>query len=421
MSRIKLSYSTFGLTRLSIIEAINAVADAGYPGIELAFHRDNFNPFQITDALLDEIKQTLKARSIAPACISAPTHFFLNERPHEPSLFCTDIAGRKQRIDLIKRAVKVAQYLGAPNVCFGSGFVREEHMNNPQINPRELLIDSIRECLKDVGDVTLVIEPEPGMYIETIGDGLDLIREINDDHFRLHLDLNHVSCGDDDYVSKIPEAAPLTNYLHISDTVDGYNLKMVSIDEDTQYDLDSANYLIYYPSRADYLLVDKKHSLYFHDEPLTAQEKTDIEKLAHTINQVDAVQYVDYNALANSPSSYDPEIDVYGFSIQRMSFYVVDRAKPILRYIREQGIADKMVANTVTGRVHFHEIPGKGEVDFKGCFQKLVDNGFSGYGSVELYHHMDHWEEALSESLSYLQRQLPQEVGLETKPEKTGT
>jgi len=410
MSKIKLSYSTFGLTKLSIIDAINAVADAGYAGIELAFHKRNFNPFKITNELLDQIKETLAARSLAPACISAPTHFFMNERPHEPALLSTDIAGRKQRIDLIKRAIKVAQYVGAPLVCFGSGFIREDNVNHPEIDPRKLLVEGIRECLKDIGDVTMVIEPEPGMYIETIDDGVSIVKEVNDAHFKLHIDINHVSCGDHDYHLKLAGAAEFTRYLHISDTVDGYNVKMVTIEEDTKYDLDFANYLIYFPERADYLLVDKTHSLYFHDAPLTTEEQAKILQTAKAINHCDTVEYVDYNQLVNGPSSYDAELDVYGFSIPRMSFYVVDRAKPILRYIRERGIATKMVANTLTGKVHFHEIPGEGEVDFEGCFQTLIENGYAGFGSVELYHHVDGWEKALSDSLSFLKKCLPEEV-----------
>lgn len=413
ISKIQLAYSTFGLTKLSILEAIKSVANAGYHGIELAFHKSNFNPFDLTDARLQKIKQALKVNALFPACISAPTYFFMDERPHEPSLICTDLAGRKQRIDLIKRAIKVARYLESPLVCFGSGFLREEHVNNPNINPRKLLIDSIHDCLKEVGDVTLVIEPEPGMYIETINDGIELVKEINNQQFRLHLDLNHVSCGDHDYLFEIATAASLTRYLHISDTVDGYNVKMVSSSDDAHFDLSKTNYLIYYPKRADYLLLDKQHSLYFHDAPLSIQEQQEIMHFAYSINQCNNIEYVDYNTLTKSTSIYDPEIAVYGFSIQNMSFYVVDRAKPILRYIRERGIATKMIANTITGRVHFHEIPGKGDINIKGCFDALINNGFSGYGSVELYHHAERWQEALSDSFNYLTQLLSKEKSTE--------
>ena len=37
---IRLAYSTFGLTKLPFLDAIDAVARAGYEGVEISFHRD---------------------------------------------------------------------------------------------------------------------------------------------------------------------------------------------------------------------------------------------------------------------------------------------------------------------------------------------------------------------------------------------
>ena len=63
---------------------------------------------------------------------------------------------------------------------------------------------------------------------------------------------------------------------------------------------------------------------------------------------------------------------------------------------------NKMVANTLTGVVHFHEIPGEGTLDFESSFKALRENGFSGYASVELYHHVASWEKALADSFMHL-------------------
>jgi sugar phosphate isomerase/epimerase len=87
---------------------------------------------------------------------------------------------------------------------------------------------------------------------------------------------------------------------------------------------------------------------------------------------------------------------------------VLERARPILIYLRSTKDAngkllmDKMVANTLTGIVHFHEIPGEGTMDFAASFKALSDNGFSGYASVELYHHVASWEKALNDSYRHL-------------------
>ncbi len=125
---IQLSYSTFGLTGLPFLEAIDAVARAGYAGIELSFHREQFNPFDLDEADLDAVRKRLEAARIVPACVATASHFFTPSRPHEPSLLTLDVAGRKRRIDLVKRGIRVARRLGVRLVTFGSGFLREEHV-----------------------------------------------------------------------------------------------------------------------------------------------------------------------------------------------------------------------------------------------------------------------------------------------------
>ncbi len=167
---IKLSYSTFGLTNVDFLDSIREVDKAGYPGIELAFHRDQFNPFNLTDDYVAAIKKRLATVNVKAACVATASHFFTPSRPHEPSLMSPDTAGRKRRIDLVRRGIDLARKLDIPLVTFGSGFIRDEHVSNPSVNPRELLVDSIQQCLKlvhDDEDITLLIEPEPGMFIET--------------------------------------------------------------------------------------------------------------------------------------------------------------------------------------------------------------------------------------------------------------
>jgi sugar phosphate isomerase/epimerase len=67
---IKLSYSTFGLTNVNFLDSINEVDKAGYPGIELAFHRDQFNPFEITDEYISAIKKRLETVKVKAACVA---------------------------------------------------------------------------------------------------------------------------------------------------------------------------------------------------------------------------------------------------------------------------------------------------------------------------------------------------------------
>lgn len=408
---IKLSYSTFGLTNLDFLESIKKVDEARYPGIELSFHRDQFNPFEITDEYLAKVKKQINDLEVKAACVSTASHFFTPSRPHEPSLMTPDLAGRKRRIDLVKRGIHVARKLDVSLVSFGSGFLRDEHVSNPSVNPRELLVDSIHQCLDELHNdenITLLIEPEPGMYIETLEQGIDLINEVNSPRLQLHLDLNHNYCSEKNYLDALGKAAPHAKFLHISDSQEGYNLKLVKMADDLKMDLSFAKYLIYFPEFADYLLVDPEHPIYFHDEVPGATQKNRIEAILGSVNISGSPAFVNYNSLYVGQSPFESEIFVYLISVPGLSYDVLERARPIIIYLRTTKDAngkllmDKMVANTLTGIVHFHEIPGEGTMDFAASFKALTDNGFSGYASVELYHHVASWEKALNDSYKHL-------------------
>jgi sugar phosphate isomerase/epimerase len=408
---IKLSYSTFGLTNLDFLDAIDVVDKAGYAGIELSFHRDQFNPFDITDEYLATVKKCLDSARVKPACVATASHFFTPSRPHEPSLMSPDLAGRKRRIALVKRGIHVARKLGVSLVTFGSGFIRDEHVTNPSVNPRELLVDSIQQCVREIHDgedITLLIEPEPGMFIETVKQGMSLVDEINAPRFKLHLDICHMYCSEHNYVAALAQAAPYTRYLHISDAQKGYNLKIVMMAENLKIDLDFASYLVYFPENADYLLVDANHPIYFCDEKPTREQQKRIEAILSQAGIGQVLAYVDYASLYAGSTPFDDEIFTYLISVPGLSFDVLERAKPIVAYLRGAKVAngkslvEKMVANTLTSIVHFHEIPGEGTLDFAASFKALTDNGFSGYSSVELYHHVASWEKALADSYRHL-------------------
>jgi sugar phosphate isomerase/epimerase len=408
---IHLSYSTFGLTNLDFIESIRQVDKAGYAGVEVSFHRDQFNPFDLTDDSLAAVRRAFDSLRARPACVATASHFFTPSRPHEPSLMTPDLAGRKRRIDLVRRGVDMARKLGVSLVTFGSGFIRDEHVSNPSVNPRELLVDSIRQCLDFVRsdeDMTLLIEPEPGMFIETIEQALSLIAEVDSPRFRLHLDLNHMYCSEQNYLAALAKAAPYTRYLHISDAQPGYNLKIVKDAETLHLDLDFASTLVYFPQSAGYLLVDRRHPIYFGDRKPEAAQQKRMDDLLAGAGVPGPLQYVDYTSLFNGASSLESEIFVYLISMPGLSYDVLERARPILLYLRAapgadgKPLVDKMLANTLTGVVHFHEIPGDGSFDFAASFDTLTANGFSGYGSVELYHHVQSWEKALHDSYRHL-------------------
>ncbi len=405
---IQLGYSTFGLTNLPFLDAIDAVAKAGYAGVEISFHRDQFNPFNLGTDDLDAVKRQLVKSGITAACVATASHFFTPQRPHEPSLMTLDLAGRKRRIDLVRRGIRVARHLGVNLVTFGSGFRREDHVRNSGVDPREVLADSVHECLKEIRDgedITLLIEPEPGMVIETLAQGAEIIGMVGDPRFALHIDICHSYCCEPDYIAALGKAAPLTRYLHISDAREGWNLKIVEDQPDLSFDMGFASYLVYFPDTADFLLVDRKHPILFCDDTPPPAQRARIDELLARAGMSAQPKQVDYSSLYAGHSALDDEIFTYLISVPNLSFDVLERAWPIVAFMRgarSPRLVERMVANTLTGIVHFHEIPGEGTLDLAASFKALNDAGFDGYGSVELYHHVESWQGALDASHRHL-------------------
>ncbi|MCB1560489.1 MAG: sugar phosphate isomerase/epimerase [Xanthomonadales bacterium] len=405
---IDFSYSTFGLTRLTFPEAIAAIGRAGYAGVELAFHRDQFNPFELTDADLDTIRDSLDRAGLAAPCLATASHFFNPQRPHEPSLLSTDLAGRKRRIDLIKRGIRVARALGVKLVTFGSGFRRDDHVRQPQLEPLDLLVESVRECLREIGDgddITLLIEPEPGMLIETMEEATTLIDEMADPRFGLHIDICHAYCSEPDYIEALAQAASSARYLHISDARAGYNLKISSHDDDLDPDLAFASHLIHFPASSSFFLLDPHHPVLFTDQWPDAVLERQVTAHLRRAGLPLRWRTVNFDDLPHGRSSLDDEIFTYLISVPGLSFDVLERAHPVIAWLRghdRPALVDRMVANTRTGIVHFHEIPGEGTLDLAASFRALEDNGFRGFGTVELYHHVESWQNALDASLRHL-------------------
>ena len=71
------------------------------------------------------------------------------------------------------------------------------------------------------------------------------------------------------------------------------------------------------------------------------------------------------------------------------------RALPKTRHIHIEDIRQ---------RVHHHEIPGEGDIDFCRVYSLLKRAGYAHYVSVELHHHDGMWKRALDESLAYLRK-----------------
>jgi hydroxypyruvate isomerase len=266
----KFSFNSTTLRNMDVFEALSQIQDCGYDGVELTLNDSHLHPLRSSMERVLAIRDFCSDRDIQIVCVAAGGDRLLSDIPYQPSLIDLDQKGRRQRIDLLKRSIEITEILEAPILNFNSGFL-PEGLSRAAAN--DYLRQGIGELLAEKGNVTFVVEPEPGFYIGTTSAAIKLIQEINDPRFLLNLDIGHVYCSEDDCYDAINRAMPFTRNVHIED---------------------------------------------------------------------------------------------------------------------------------IKQRIHHHEIPGEGDIDFSRVFSILHRANYSHFVSVELHHHADMWQRALKESLEYL-------------------
>lgn len=403
---MKLSFSCNSAELLSIEEICEQLGMYGYSGVELSFQRGQFDPEDITSHRITELANYFKNSFTKPVCISTATTKFLSEVPHEPSLINLDTDKRSKRSDLILKGIFLAEKIGVPLVSFQSGYVRDEHIDCTREMLINLLVNEIKNLLKSITDkIKLVIEPEPGMFIETIDEANELIAGVNDDRFGLHLDIGHVFCTEKDYVQAIREHGKKTLYIHMADIRDGFNLnyrtckileaqKILSNTKSinpTLFDVEDHDIFIFAAENSKYIL---KYS----NQMLLKEFKSYI----HPVIIIDK-EYL----LIKKTGELDLEIHAYLDSLSGISYERALKAYDAVATLRlgnseVKPLINAVVCNTIRGKVHYHDLFGNGAIDYPRVISALINSGYDGYCTIELYNHAPLWKTVAPQSIKYI-------------------
>jgi sugar phosphate isomerase/epimerase len=211
----RLAYNANGLRSIGLRDAVQAVAAAGYQGIELSLHPNHIDPKAFTKADADSLRTFIHEQGIQACCLATGADTLLGPERFEPSLIHPSKSARQQRIDLLRWAIDVAGWLEVPVVSVASG------LRKPEVSSalaHDMLLTGISSCLEHAGtSVTLAIEPEPDFFIQTNVEACALIREIGSPYFRLNQDIGHANVCEDDYLKSIEKSLTLTSHIHVED------------------------------------------------------------------------------------------------------------------------------------------------------------------------------------------------------------
>ena len=213
---MKLAFSTNAFKKVSFEESLRQIADAGYQGVEIMADVPHAYPPQMSRRRLRGAVGLLKALRLGVSNVNAFTFFALGDTYH-PSWIDSSPKVRAQRVEHTENCVRLAHDLGCghlstePGGPLPSGVSREQAMEWFRLG-----LQMVYPLARELG-VTILIEPEPDLLLETSDDFLEFIGTVPHGQVGLNFDVGHFFCVGEDPAAAAHALAPWIRHVHIED------------------------------------------------------------------------------------------------------------------------------------------------------------------------------------------------------------
>ena len=217
---MKLAFSSNAYMHFSIEDTIARIADLGYKGIELLADVPHAWPAGLLPERKKSIRRALDQHGLTISNINA---FMMNavadpRQPYwHPGWTDPDPHYRAIRREHTKRSLQLAQELGAPHITTEPG----GHLTPEQSweTGAKIFYDELMPCveLAEKLQVQLLIEPEPGLLIETFGQYLQFMQRIKSPWVKLNFDIGHAYCVSEDPQDWVEKMQSHTVHYHFED------------------------------------------------------------------------------------------------------------------------------------------------------------------------------------------------------------
>src|SRR6516165_3990520 len=217
---MRLAFSTNAYLKFPFTEAARRLAHIGYRGLEIMADVPHAWPSFLLEEQKQSIRDALATNRLAISNINAFMMHAINDprqRYWYPSWIEPDRHYRQIRIDHTRRALTLARELGSPCITTEPG---------GPVEPGASWSSALKlfvEMLKPVAEhaekegVLLLVEPEPGLLIETVDQFLELMQHLDSPAVGMNYDIGHAYCVGDDAATTIPRVAKYIRHFHLED------------------------------------------------------------------------------------------------------------------------------------------------------------------------------------------------------------
>jgi sugar phosphate isomerase/epimerase len=224
---IRLAFSTNAFKKHTLTQAVDAIASAGYTGVELMADVPHAYPPSFDGEQRLALTRQLESLKLAVSNVNAFTLFALGDTYH-PSWIEEDERLRETRIEHTLNCIELAAEFRAKTLSLQPG--------GPMIGTtitRDTAAERFAEGLNRVipsalrHGVTLAIEPEPGLFIETAAEYFefkqqffpDIGRDSSLDNamIKMNCDVGHLFCVGEDPADVIRSMPQQIAHVHLED------------------------------------------------------------------------------------------------------------------------------------------------------------------------------------------------------------
>lgn len=217
---MKLAFSTNAYLNFPFAEAVTRLAKLGYEGVEIMADVPHAWPAYLLPDQKAALRDALARNNLAITNINAFMMHAVNDRRQKywhPSWIEPDPNYRAIRIDHTMRALTLAKELGAKCITTEPGGpVAPGESWNAAL---KLFVEELKPVIAhaEKEGVLLLIEPEPGLLIETCDQFLELMQHIDSPAVGMNYDVGHAYCVKDDPATTIPRVAKFIKHFHLED------------------------------------------------------------------------------------------------------------------------------------------------------------------------------------------------------------
>ena len=195
---MKIGFRTAGFREMGLTDALTALADLGFDGVELCLENHGLRPDLVAPDTLDEVKRALAATGLELASVS----------------YHADGEDLSTRVPNTLKAVDLTHQLGAAVLILN---VERTDPERREAQWNQAVARLQQACARaEARGVDLAMEPEPGLLVHGMAEFAQLKQDVGSDRLKLNLDIGHCHITDA-VVPTVREFAADLVHVHFED------------------------------------------------------------------------------------------------------------------------------------------------------------------------------------------------------------